>query len=921
MTALPEDRAPDPNDRARHLNAVLRAIRNVNQLIVRERNPARLLDGVCRCLTETRGYFNAWIVLLDDGAVRRFGQSGLGAEAPAVERQLAAGKFPGCVRRALAGGELVLVHDPVSECRECPRASSYAGRCGLAIPIEHGTTRYGVATVSVPTEFADDPEEHELLAEVAGDLGFALHAADQEEAHRRAEAALRESEERYRRLVFGNADAIVVCDAKSLRFEEVNPACEELYGYTASEFSGMTVNDVTAEPEATAESVRRTLEGTLHHIPLRYHRKKDGTVFPVEISASLFEQGDRSHLCSVVRDISERVHARAALQQNLAFVRSLLDTIPSPIFYKDAHGVYQGCNPAFAEQIIGLPRERIAGSSLFDLPEAIPPDLAKVYHEQDQRLIAQGGVHRYEAPVQCADGVRREFLFTKATFDGADGEPAGLIGVMLDITERKRAEEAAESLARFPREDPNPVFRVCRDGRLDYANPAGQQLISGQPEGLSSVIPGLRGLIAGALDAATTSEIEIEQDGRALSFVVAPVLEGGYVNLYGQDVTERRRLEERLAQSHKMEAVGQLAGGIAHDFNNLLTAINGYAEMVVDELPEGSPLREDMVQVIDAADRAALLTRQLLTFARRERSERRTLDLNDLAASTLKLLRRTIPENIEITFLPGDAVPPVCADPGQLTQVMMNLAVNARDAMPRGGRLSIQTHRAELDTEAARASGMEPRECALLVVSDTGCGMDPETAARAFEPFFTTKAVGQGTGLGLATVYGIVEQHGGTITLDSEPEHGSTFRLALPAAERSASAPEAAEPRSLPTGSDTLLLVEDEEAVRVYAARLLHELGYTVLAAATPADAELIFSNRGGEIDLLVTDFIMPGANGRELHERLAARKPDLKVIYISGYTGQAVDRNGPGGEPVPFLQKPFDCERLAHIVRDVLDA
>jgi two-component system cell cycle sensor histidine kinase/response regulator CckA len=385
---------------------------------------------------------------------------------------------------------------------------------------------------------------------------------------------------------------------------------------------------------------------------------------------------------------------------------------------------------------------------------------------------------------------------------------------------------------------------------------------------------------------------------------------------------EGRRLEERLRQAQKLEVVGQLAGGIAHDFNNILVVINSYIDLALSSLSPEDPLRPDLEEVQKAGLRAAALTRQLLAFSRKQVLQPVVLDLNAVVGDLEKMLRRVISEHVEIRLLLAERVGAVRADPAQIEQVLMNLVLNARDAMSRGGTLVISTADVTLDEAAARARGeLAPGRYATLSVSDTGCGMDATTLARAFEPFFTTKPPGKGTGLGLSTVYGIVKQSGGHVEIESEVGRGTTVRVLLP---RVASAEEAA-PASGPSGralggNETILVVEDSESVRVLAQRVLGRVGYHVVATATGAEALARCADLKGPIHLLLTDMVLPGMSGRELARQLLARLPSLKVLYMSGYLDQEMAAQG-DEVWANFMQKPFTASELVVRVRAALDA
>ncbi|HZI44252.1 MAG TPA: ATP-binding protein [Ilumatobacter sp.] len=388
------------------------------------------------------------------------------------------------------------------------------------------------------------------------------------------------------------------------------------------------------------------------------------------------------------------------------------------------------------------------------------------------------------------------------------------------------------------------------------------------------------------------------------------------------DVTEERRLEAQLRHAQKMDAIGRLAGSVAHDFNNLLSVILSYSTMVYDELKSVDPLRADVGAIRKAGEKAADLTRQLLAFSRQQVMDPRTVSLNEILTECERILRRLLGEDIELVTRYDRALSHVTVDPGQIDQVVINLAINSRDAMPHGGKLTIETKNATLDADyCSQHFGVKPGPYAMLAVSDTGSGMDKETQARIFEPFFTTKEKGRGTGLGLSTVFGIVQQSGGHVWVYSEPGNGTTFRVYLPIADG-----EIIESHEVPApvtlqGSETILLVEDQDEVRAVALEILRRYGYHVIEARNAGDAWLSVERHPRTIHLLLTDVVMPQMSGRELAERLLEKRPEMRVLYMSGYTENAIVHHGILDSGIAYLQKPILPELLARRVREVLDA
>jgi len=394
---------------------------------------------------------------------------------------------------------------------------------------------------------------------------------------------------------------------------------------------------------------------------------------------------------------------------------------------------------------------------------------------------------------------------------------------------------------------------------------------------------------------------------------------GMVVNL--TDISEQKQLEAQLQQAQKMESVGRLAGGIAHDFNNMLGVILGQAQLAMKKDPD-MRVHKNLERITEAATHSADLTRQLLAFARKQAVAPRVLNINETISGMLKMLRRLIGENIDLAWLPGENLMAVKIDPTQIDQMLANLCVNARGAISGVGRITIETGNVHIDDAyCSEHTGFVSGHYTMFSVSDDGCGMDKETLRKVFEPFFTTKAIGEGTGLGLAMVYGIVKQNGGFINAYSEPDQGSSFKIYLPVTQKAAEAAEKACREPVVPGSETILVVEDEASILELAEEVLTHFGYTVLVAETPQNALDIVSTYGGNIQLLLTDIVMPEMNGKDLKIRLEALMPDIKVLFMSGYTANIIMHQGILEKNVNFLQKPFSIESLAHKVREVLNS
>jgi PAS domain S-box-containing protein len=629
---------------------------------------------------------------------------------------------------------------------------------------------------------------------------------------REAERALRASEARFRTIVEHAADGLFVID-RHLRVIDVNrSACDSL-GRTREELIGMHVRDFDAGlDEATINQLAASLNGGETLTFETQHRRKDGTVFPVEIRSVQFEQGGLGSL-SLVRDITERKRAERALTESHALLSAVVEGTSDPIFIKDLQGRYLMINSAGARSLGRAPAEMIGKHDR----ELFPPDITALVTERDGEVLATERTLTFQ---ETRDGseMLRHYLTTKGVYRDQNGNVRGLFGI-------------------------------------------------------------------------------------------------------SRDVTELKRLEDELKQSQKLEAVGKLAGGIAHDFNNLLTIINSCADLALLEV-DAERGRELLAEIHQAGDRAATLTRQLLAFSRRQVLHAQVVDLNKTIEQVGNLLRRVIGEDVELSFRFDHELGPVKIDAGQFEQAILNLAVNARDAMPEGGRLRIETSNVELDDDLlARHSDLHAGRYAQVTVSDSGQGIPPSTMAHIFEPFFTTKPVGKGTGLGLAMVYGFLKQSGGHVDVHSEPGLGTTFQLYLPVAVGlAADVPRRSELPRHSKGSETVLLVEDEDTVRRLCQRVLSSAGFTVVEARNGEEALEMAKGLTGKLHILVSDLVMPRMGGRQVASLLRNLWPELCVLFVSGYTDDGSPQHDYDPR-VDFLQKPFGPPALVNKVRELLDA
>lgn len=747
------------------------------------------------------------------------------------------------------------------------------------------------------------------------------------------------SEEYFRALLDSAPDAIVVVDSLG-RIVLVNAQTERLFGYQRDELLGQRIEVLV--PDSLKGKHRGHRAGFFAHPATRsmgaglelHGRKKDGSEFPVEISLSPLHTSEGVLVSSAIRDISDRKRTEERF-------RALLDSAPDAMVIVDQAGRIVLVNSQ-TEKLFGYSRAELLGQPV----EALVPERfweahrkhrGAFFHHPQLRPMGAG----LELYGQRKDGT--EFPLEISLSPQKTDEGVLVSSTIRDISERKRIHDAlrqSEASFRALVESTYGLYQAKANGEILSANQSLVRML-----GYDSVGELLaRNLAADIFAEGTYSPHLLEprgtrkgfenveatwrrKDGRLITVQLSgrPVRdERGeilYYEVVAEDVTHQRGIEQRLRQVQKMEAVGRLAGGVAHDFNNLLGVILGYTEMLEASAGGDEKLRSMINEIHLATNRASALTRQLLAFSRQQVMQPQVVRLNDAIRHMEKMLRRLIGEDIEIVVHADPDSGCIKVDPAQLEQVFMNLVVNARDAMRDGGKLTIETSAAVLDEQYCRRyPDVRPGPYALLAVTDSGCGMDADTQARAFEPFFTTKEPGHGTGLGLATVYGVVRQSGGHINLYSEVGRGTTFKIYLPQVPESPAVQPGTIPIAVVGGQETILLVEDEEAMRRMAKTFLEGMGYTVLEAGQASSALSIMRGYNAPIHLLITDVVLPGMSGPKLAEQAAALQPQIKVLFVSGYTADAILHHGVLDSNVEFLGKPFTPTVLAEKVRKVLD-
>jgi len=771
--------------------------------------------------------------------------------------------------------------------------------------------------------------------------GLSVYLQDITEC-KQIEAKIKESEEYHNLFQLAN-DPILIFDPDGEIVLDVNDKACEIYGFRHDEFVGKSIKDITLDADRGENELRRLLAlGSLQGFESVQFRA-DGSPLYLQINSSVIDFRGRRAVLSINRDLTEHKRTEEQQRESTQRFRSAFDNASIGMALVAPDGRWLEVNQAL-RGILGYTESELLSSDLQSV--AHPDDLKRSLELLQQTLAGEISTFQSEKRFLNKQGHIVWTMLSVSLVRSFQGEPLYFILQIQDVTERKRAEnDLRESEEHFrllvEGAKDYALFMLDAEGRVESWNAGAERLkgyateeIIGQhfsrfypAEEVASDMPQMELNIAASKGQYEEEGWRIRKNGsRFLANIVIAALRDENKALYGfsvltRDVTDSKQLEDQLRQSQKMEAIGQLAGGVAHDFNNLLTTILLNTQLGLARLKPEEPLHRRLKEIEKSSERAASLTRQLLAFSRRQTLERKSINLDVTIADIMKMVRRIIGEDIEVSVQTSTNLPTVFADPTQVEQVVMNLALNARDAMPDGGKLVISTQRTTLKEEYLRTHAYaRPGEYVLVTVTDTGTGIDAETSRRIFEPFFTTKEIGSGTGLGLAMVYGIVKQHNGLIEVKGEVGVGTTFEIFLPVEDMPVAPETEVATSSIKGGTETILIVEDENELRELAGDVLENLGYKVLLAQDGVEGVERFASYKGKIDLVILDVVMPRMGGREACERIRAISPAVSVMFMTGYSAEMAHTRFIEDTRSALLQKPYSVEALGTKVRDVLD-
>jgi PAS domain S-box-containing protein len=777
------------------------------------------------------------------------------------------------------------------------------------------------------------------IREKKDDLPIILLAIEDITERKRLEDLLTESEDRYRRIFETASDGIVLIEKHEGHIAYANQAVETIFGYSNEECIGKKLQDIGIPIDMTDFPV--IMESLNKNGIQNYDDVEVKTKSGHYIDTDIYLVNRAKLVQCNIRDVSERKRAAETLEEEKAFIENALNAMTDTFYVFDIEGRFIRWNKTL---------NAVTGYLDSEIESMKPIDF---FRNDDKARVSEAIREAYtgssviDALLVTKDGRQIPYEFSATRLSDAHGNPIGISGVGRDITERKQSEKVLQTALVKAHEGESrsaAIMASMGDGLsiqdtdyiITYQNKVLKDLRGDHIcehcytayenkdhvcEGCPIALTYTDGGIHKTERSVTTGEqtLHVELTASPLRDMQGNIVAGIEVI---KDVTEQKKLEAQLRHSQKMEAVGTLAGGIAHDFNNILNVILGYGTMVMDELEAGSPLREQMREVLNAADRAANLTKRLLVFSRKQVVDVTPVNINELILDLQKMLIRIISESIDFNLDLADRPLIVSADAGQIEQVLINLVTNAKDAMLEGGRLTISTGRVELDDAYVAAYGYgKPGKYALITVTDTGHGIDAEIQKKIFEPFFTTKGIGEGTGLGLSICYGIIKQHSGFINVYSEPGQGTVFKIYLPLSEEvSLSKTKTEASFSVKGGTETILVAEDDASLRIYAKILLESFGYTVISADDGEDAITKFMENRERISLALLDMIMPKKNGKEVSEAIIKVNPRIKVLFTSGYTMDIIKTRELTVTGFDIIHKPFQPKNLLIKVREVLD-
>ncbi|MCL4457049.1 MAG: PAS domain S-box protein [Nitrospirae bacterium] len=933
-----------------HLKQLYSTLSGINEAIIHINDPMKLFEQACRIAGEDGMFRMAWIGLIDkDTHMVKPVVSWSAVEDYLDGITISIDDVPegqGPTGRAVRQGSHVICNDIEHDEYMKPwrdKAIQHGYYSSASFPLRLGATIIGAFNL-----YAGEPNffttEHILLLEkLSENISFAIELIEKEKQRKHAEKALQESEKRFRLLTESTLTGIYLIQDNLFRY--VNQAIASTFGYKVEELiDKLGPMDLTAPEnrDLVAGNIRRRIEGEVQDIRYSFRGlRKDGTLIDVEVHGARVEYNGKPAVIGTLLDITERKKA----EEVRAFLANITEHATDAIEGLDLDTNIVSWNRG-AETLFGYTAQEIIGRSHSLI---VPKEAQEACHGRFKKATMEGFV-RAETERVKKDGRRFPVEMTLTALKDEGDEHTGFVCITRDITERKRAEESLrkseERYKRLLESVTNYIYTVeIKDGKpVPTKHGPGCVAVTGYTSEeyeadphlwYQMVYEGDREVVIAQANKVLSGEAVkplehriIHKDGSIRWVRNAPVPrydEHGRVVAYDGLITEitgSKKLEEQLRHAQKMEAIGQLAGGIAHDFNNMLNAIIGFGGLMQMDMKEDDPNRAHLKEILNAGERAAHLTKSLLAFSRKQIIEPKPQDLNEIIKGVEKFLSRIIGEDIELKTALSDKGLTVFVDSGQIEQVLMNLATNARDAMPDGGDLIIETGPVQIDEEYIKRHGYGDHGMyALLSVTDSGIGMDEKTRERIFEPFFTTKELGRGTGLGLSMVYGIVKQHDGFINVYSEPGNGMTFKIYLPLIESEAREAVSTAPAVYPErGTETVLVAEDDQAVRNLTRDVLERFGYKVIAAEDGEEAIEKFMDNKKDIQLLLLDVLMPKKNGKEVYEEIKKINPGIKTIFLSGYTANLIHKKGILEEGLDFILKPVSPKELLGKVREILD-